>query len=325
MVMGFGYTLLSREFGDPGAMLNGVVLGLLGSGFIVINEIWFKRSKMQKLKFSSLVILKSILYSSFFILIIVTIIPISRALEQNISILTYFRSEHFYNFIWKEDLNIMVFYSLALTTIIIFVYQMSRKMGQRVLWNFVTGNYHRARKETRIFMFMDINDSTTIAEKLGDIKYNKLLNDFFIDITQNILDNYGEIYRYVGDEVVVSWKMNKGLQNSRFLRTFFDSKRTIISGSEKYLKEYGLVPSFSAGFHCGDVMVGELGEVKSQICFIGRVMYETSRIEKACRTLNQEVLVSKDLKIEANLDKTYTMANEGSANGDIELYSIKVG
>jgi len=59
-------------------------------------------------------------------------------------------------------------------------------------------------------MFIDLNDSTTIAEKIGDIEYNKFLNNFFYDITDSIIENYGRIYRYVGDEVVVSWKLKKG-------------------------------------------------------------------------------------------------------------------
>lgn len=38
-------------------------------------------------------------------------------------------------------------------------------------------------------MFLDLNSSTAIAEKLGDEKYHELLKDFFADITNPILDS----------------------------------------------------------------------------------------------------------------------------------------
>ena len=63
-------------------------------------------------------------------------------------------------------------------------------------------------------MFLDLDDSTTIAEKLDDLKYHTFVNEFFKDITQSILFTKGEIYQYVGDEIVVSWNMKKGLANS---------------------------------------------------------------------------------------------------------------
>jgi adenylate cyclase len=54
-------------------------------------------------------------------------------------------------------------------------------------------------------MFVDLLSSTTIAEALGNEKYHNLLHDFYADITNPIIYNKGEIYQYVGDEVIVSW------------------------------------------------------------------------------------------------------------------------
>lgn len=39
------------------------------------------------------------------------------------------------------------------------------------MWNMITGRYHRPRKERRIYMFLDIKDSTALAERLGDEKH----------------------------------------------------------------------------------------------------------------------------------------------------------
>jgi adenylate cyclase len=48
-----------------------------------------------------------------------------------------------------------------------FVRQMSAMAGPRVLVNLLLGKYHHPKIETRIFMFLDMEGSTTIAERLG--------------------------------------------------------------------------------------------------------------------------------------------------------------
>ena len=53
-------------------------------------------------------------------------------------------------------------------------------------------------------MFVDLISSTAIAEALGNKKYHSLLRDFYADMTNPIIYNKGEIYQYVGDEIVIS-------------------------------------------------------------------------------------------------------------------------
>jgi adenylate cyclase len=53
--------------------------------------------------------------------------------------------------------------------------------------------------------------SRIIAEQLGDEKYHTLLKDFFADITIPIVENGGNIYQYVGDEVVIAWDIEEGI------------------------------------------------------------------------------------------------------------------
>jgi adenylate cyclase len=306
-----------------GRILNGVIIGFIGSCFIVIREIWYSRPIIRQMRFSSLVIYKSVIYSTFFILLIIVVLSVERAHEDGVNVFNFIGTDAFYEFIFDDDLDIIIIYALVATISFIFVYQISRKMGQGVLWNFIMGKYHRAREEERIFMFMDINDSTKLAESLGDIEFNKFLNDFFFDVTDSILSNYGTIYRYVGDEIVVSWKLNRGLPHAYFLRAFFQAKRAIHAKREKYLDSYGVIPEFSTGFNYGKVIVGEIGEVKSQICFLGNVMYETTEIEKSCKGYDTDVLVAENLLKLVDLPQIYHAKEVGAV--DIpELSAIKV-
>lgn len=74
-------------------------------------------------------------------------------------------------------------------------------------------------------MFLDIRSSTTIAEKLGHEKWFALLNDFFNDITEPVINTEGEIYQYVGDEVIISWPVTRGFSERNYITCFLRSPK----------------------------------------------------------------------------------------------------
>jgi FixJ family two-component response regulator len=156
----------------------------------------------------------------------------------------------------------------------------------------------------RIFMFLDITSSTSIAEKLGHVKYFELLNDFFMDIAAPIEEHQGEIYQYIGDEVVVSWPLKAGIRDFNVLNCFFDIVDTIHGLSDNYQDRYNLVPAFKAGMHYGKVSTGTIGTLKKEIIYTGDVLNTTSRIEGQCNQYKVNNLLSKHL-IEAFPDGDY--------------------
>jgi adenylate cyclase len=160
-----------------------------------------------------------------------------------------------------------------------FMLQVSDKFGPGVLWKFITGKYYHPRQEERIFMFLDLKSSTTIAEKMNSKKFFELMKDIFNDITEPILNTHGEIYQYVGDEVVISWPVEKGLARNNCLLCFFSIHRALKERKEHYAGEYNLFPSFKAGLHIGEATVGEIGVIKKDIIYSGDVLNTTSRIE----------------------------------------------
>jgi adenylate cyclase len=184
------------------------------------------------------------------------------------------------------------FIVVALTQLFL---QMNSKFGYGVFWNILRGKYNTPKEEKRIFMSLDLNSSTEIAEKLGNERYHELLKDFFNDITNPIIDNKGEVYQYVGDEVVIAWKFDDGIADSQCIRCFFEMKSKIEMNRESYMLKYGLVPSFKAGIHWGNVVVGEVGIIKRDITYSGDVMNTTSRIRNKCKEFEVDVIASADL------------------------------
>jgi adenylate cyclase len=184
------------------------------------------------------------------------------------------------------------FFVVAFTQLML---QVNSKFGHRTFWNIIRGRYNTPKEEKRIFMFLDLNDSTSIAEILGDEAYHALLKDFFADITDPILENKGNIYQYVGDEVVVAWDFDDGLEKEHCLHCFFDIKLAVAKRRDRYQQRFGLVPSFKAGIHSGQVVAGEVGIVKRDITYSGDVLNTTSRILGKCGELKEEIIISSDL------------------------------
>ena len=92
-------------------------------------------------------------------------------------------------------------------------------------------------------MFLDLKSSTQIAEKLGHKKYFSLLNDFFHEISDSVLSTRAEIYQYVGDEVIFSWKVKDGILEQNCVNIFFKIKTSLLEHYDDYLQKYALLPT----------------------------------------------------------------------------------
>jgi adenylate cyclase len=120
-----------------------------------------------------------------------------------------------------------------------------------VLLNYLTGRYHKPSIEGRIFMFLDLNDATTIAEKLGSKTYSSFLSDFFKDIDSAFTKAKGQVFQYVGDEVVIIWKLKQGLKNNNCVNAYHSALIILENKKDYYLNSYNMLPTFKASLHLG--------------------------------------------------------------------------
>jgi adenylate cyclase len=175
-----------------------------------------------------------------------------------------------------------------------FMLQVNDKFGPGVLWKLMSGRYYHPREEERVFMFMDLNSSTTIAEQLGHRRFFEFLREVYQDITEPVVRCDGEIYQYVGDEVVLSWAPVSGLSEANAVRCFFAIEEVLAQRHDEYLTRFGAVPSFKAGLHLGTATVGEIGVIKKDIVYSGDVLNTASRIQDECRRYHVNLLASAD-------------------------------
>ena len=211
-----------------------------------------------------------------------------------------------------------------------FTIQVSDKFGPGNLWKIITGQYHSPKEENRIFMFLDLKSSTTIAERLGDHRYHEFLREVFSDLTTAIIRHKAEIYQYVGDEVILCWTINPSNPTSECLRCFFEIKQTLEKRIPYYKKEYENIPQFKAGAHYGNVVVGEVGDLKREITYSGDVLNTTARIQGQCNALESPMLISDKLRKYLLPDtEAWDIKSKGviplkGKENDLELYSVNV-
>jgi adenylate cyclase len=274
---------------------------LLGGSFMV----FYVNIKYQNKSYAYTIVSVSVSFLVIILLIMVLLGIVSATLKSGKSVWEAESVEAFRHFLMDSSRikNVMVWSMVVAVTQLLL--QISSKFGYGALGGILCGKYNTPKEEKRIFMFLDLNSSTSIAEQLGDEKYHELLKDFFADITHPILNNKGEIYQYVGDEVVIAWKQEEGAENSQCIRCFYDIKHHIESNQAKYLRQYGLIPTFKAGIHCGKVVAGEVGILKRDITYSGNVLNTTSRILGMCHTFNTDLIASPDLVAELGLSKHF--------------------
>jgi adenylate cyclase len=174
-------------------------------------------------------------------------------------------------------------------------FELSRLIGSRVLLNVSIGRYRRPKREERVFLFLDLVGSTSLAESMGELRMHDLLTRFFFDIDGTILAYGGEVHAYVGDEVIVTWRLAAKMLERRYLDCFFAIQDRIAEKADLYRREFGLVPMFRAGLHAGPVVISECGDSRRQIAYFGDTLNVTARLQEHCKEVGRALLVSADL------------------------------
>lgn len=234
----------------------------------------------------------------------------------------------YFEFMFSKQIFSLVFYCLIVGFFIDFFKQIDKKFGPGNLWRMLKGEFYDPKEDERIFMFLDLKSSTTIAEEIGHIKYSRLIQDCFQDL--DVVEKYfAEVYQYVGDEAVLTWETKNGLMNSNCLRAFFDFKERLSERSDYYMKQYGIVPEFKAGLNIGKITVAEVGEIKREIAYHGDTINTAARIQGQCNELEKSLLISEDLKDELNKDTKFSSVHVGDIllkgkARKVNIYSIEI-
>ena len=292
------------EYFDSGfAMLEILIQGIFfGIMFGMINLL-ADGTALRKRSFGTIVLIKTIL---FFI-------------AATLSQLIVYGIYHVFNLVPKELLYNMqkeismpfmismgVYFALVIL-LITFMLQINRKLGYGVLTSMITGKYSKPRKERRIFMFIDMKDSTGNAERLGHYMYSRLIQSCIHDLTDLIIRYKAQVYQYVGDEVVLTWTTKKGVKNLNCIHLFYAFEQRLNDKQVYYEKHFQSVPVFKAGIDEGTITVTEVGDIKRELAYHGDILHTAARLEKKCNQLERKLLITQNIKNNILPEKLFDM------------------
>jgi len=285
----------------------GPIVGLVVGIPLALFEILFPMNFMRRWPFTLSVLTKAVIYVSLIWL----------AFLASTFVFGYFQGltlTDFYNEILSSSTISKVVVASAGFVCVIFFRQLNQLLGPGTLMRYLFGRYHHPRKEERIFMFLDLKNSTAIAERLDIDAYYSFLNDFFHDIAGPILSTKAQIYQYIGDEVVLSWPMAAGLQDANCIRVFYEIDNVIFRRRHFYLARYGLSPEYKAGIYGGEVIRAEIGDLKRELIYNGDVLNTTARIRSECTRFNTRLLVAAAIFKLLELPKGVIAENVGEVS-----------
>jgi adenylate cyclase len=327
----FLYQLLTIEKVAPSyrfatELIMNIVAGFIVGGLLGAFMVYYVQDRFSDKPYGYTII--TLLVSVFLVLLVVSLafmvpyvmILTGKPITDPASI-ALFKQLFFY------QVNPSLFVIFPLVALQQLMLQIFNKFGPGIFWKMVRGKYYRPKTEDRIFMFLDLNASTTIAERLGNEGYHDLLKEFFADITNSILDHGGEIYQYLGDGIIINWSTKSDQRDLRCIHCFFDMRREMIARRDKYLKKFGVELTFKARLHSGEVVVGEIGIIKRDITYSGDVLNTCARIQSMCHELKSEVLASNDflktvsLPVQFVADAAGTFLMKGKER-EVELYAL---
>jgi adenylate cyclase len=174
---------------------------------------------------------------------------------------------------------------------------LGRQTGQRVL----DGKIKRGHGDNvyAVIWFCDLRDSTPLSESMERADFLAMLNQFLEPMAGAVLDNGGEVLRYIGDAALAIFPITGGVG----LATP-EASRKAAKATRDAIKRMGEVNAarrdageedigFGIGLHLGDVTYGNIGAPRRlEFTVIGAAENEAARIESLTKTLGEPVLMS---------------------------------
>lgn len=206
---------------------------------------------------------------------------------------TYLVATHISHLMWGRwndlpttyrRLPILVPFYIAISIVGVFAMRVVHFVGIETLFHLTAGSYHRPVLQHMVLVFVDMNGSTAVAERLGPLETRSLIGKFLFDISRPIVDHGGEIYLYKGDGLIALWSWNKAVAGNSVLRAVDAMFAAVRREAAVYRRRFGVVPEFRVGIHGGRVVVSEQGDTKRSIGIYGDTINLAARMEDAAKS-----------------------------------------
>lgn len=196
-------------------------------------------------------------------------------------------------------------HALRRTAQIVLDTYLGRLTGERVL----NGLIHRGDGEDihAVIWLSDLRSSTPLADALPRQSFLDLLNEYFECTAGAVLDNGGEVLKFIGDAVLAIFPASLPSGDLRQCASHAKACAAALAAARDSLAriaalnarrtERGDEPiAFGIALHLGEVMYGNVGAPdRLDFTVIGPAINEAARLEGMCKVLGRPVIISADL------------------------------
>lgn len=172
--------------------------------------------------------------------------------------------------------------------------------GERVL----NGLIRRGDGENirAVIWFCDLRASTSLAQSMPKDEFLACLNEFYDSVAGSVLDQGGQILRFIGDAALAIFPLDdetaeSGLQAACDLAiaAAHDAATRIDTVNQRRKTESKPELGYGIALHVGDVTYGNIGTgSRLEFTVIGEAANLAARIESMCKVLDEPVLLSAE-------------------------------
>lgn len=152
-----------------------------------------------------------------------------------------------------------------------------------------------------VIWFCDLRDSSAMAASMSRARFLKHLNAFFDCMAGAVLDNDGEVLRFIGDAALAIFPFSADDAEdgaracARAVRAARDALERVAAFNEDRADADARAIRVGIGLHVGDVTYGNIGtRARLEFTVIGAAANEAARVESLCKELDAPVIVSRD-------------------------------
>jgi adenylate cyclase len=156
-----------------------------------------------------------------------------------------------------------------------------------------------AEELNAVIWMADLRDSTSLADQLPQQEYLAALNDYFDCVAGAVVDNGGDVLKFIGDAVLAIFPIGTGTDNGtvhdQALAAVTDAqKRLDVINTERAARSGAPPLRFGIGLHCDKLTFGNIGTPgRLDFTVIGAGVNKAARIAALCKDLDQSVIISE--------------------------------
>ena len=153
-----------------------------------------------------------------------------------------------------------------------------------------------------VIWFCDLRGSTPLAQSMSRDEFLACLNEFFDCVAGPVLDQGGQILRFIGDAALAIFPIEDGLDDTclqaacnRAIAAAHEASSRIESANTRRVKESAPTLGYGIALHVGNVTYGNIGTGnRLEFTVIGEAANLTARIESMCKLLDEPALLSAE-------------------------------